>query len=109
MTLTAEERSVLAELERQFPPGSGEPILWRRYVLRTGRWMKAVAWTCLLTGIVLTLALYAGSLRAGLSAYIIAVIGLALLYVSDHAGRPWLDDPIEPNSDPLDEVDSTII
>lgn len=104
MTLTAEERSVIAELEQQFPPGSGEPVLWRRYILRAGRWMKAIAWTCLLTGIVLTLALFSGSLRAGLIAYILAVVGLGLLFVSDRAGRPWLDDPVEPYKYPLDEV-----
>lgn len=109
MTLTAEERTVLAELERQFPPGSGEPIRWRRYVLRNERLMKAVAWTCLLTGIVLTLALYVGSLRAGLTAYLVAVTGLVLLFVSDHAARPWLDNPIEPDLTPLDQVDGTPI
>ena len=109
MTLTAEERSVLAVLERQFPPGSGEPVRWRRYILRTGPWMKAVAWTCLLTGIVLTLALFTGSFRAGLAAYVVAVIGLGLLFASYRAERPWLDDPIEPNSDPDNHLDVTPI
>lgn len=105
MTLTAEECAVLAELERQFPPGSGEPVVWRRHVLRAGRWMKAVAWTCLLSGIVATLALFSHSLRAGLIAYVIAVVGLVLLFVSYRAGRPWLDNPLEPDSGPVDGVD----
>ncbi len=109
MTLTAEERSVLAELERQFPPGSGEPVLWRRYLLRTGPWMKAIGWTCLLAGIVLTLALFTGSLRAGLTAYLVAVFGLGLLLAAHNAGRPWLDDPLEPYDDPVDDVDVTSI
>lgn len=69
--------------------------------------MKAVAWTCLLTGIVLTLALFSESLQAGLIAYLVAVVGLVLLFVSYRAGRPWLDDPVEPYRYPLDGVGST--
>lgn len=107
--LTPEERSVLAELERQFPRGSGEPVRWRRYILRAGRWMPAIGWTCLVAGAVLTLVVFDESLRAGLTAYVVALLGLGLVFVSDRAARPSLNAPTETDSGPLDEVERSPI